>query len=901
MYETKPEVTQDLYQIHISSEELFLQYQLDSSKLLSINLLSSTVTEIDQSILSSKVIYSTIKAKAILGIIKIQNVDFLLYNKSAVCTCSIDSCDIYRIKEVDFIPITVSSIAASIVSELNNYLNGLKNLLDLGFFYSFGYDLTSTKQKQAKIRNSKQMNINEYPIQNTKNNLRNIYDTCDVNFFFNYNLYKKFFDTNNQPININFIVPIICGYVNSFDSEINRKRIKFTIITRRNVHHVGTRYNTRGIDDNGHCANYCETEQIINYEYNTLSFTQIRGSVPVFFEQTGMTAQTQITRNEELTVQAFSKHIREIEKDYPLIYCVNLLNRKKEGENIITLSYEKQIRKSEFKNLRYYYFDMQNECKYDNYDRIEYLMQQVNNVLNIFQFFCENESTHEVHKDQTGTIRTNCLDCLDRTNVIQTRISWLVLEKMLNSLNVNTEGIFHGESFFQPSKSKFEDTFKTIWAENGDYISVQYAGTASTITTVTKKGGHDLFGLIQHGVATVSRFYKGTIEDSFKQECFDVLLQKHLFNEFLSPNIENELRNHEAKFKTYHDLLVYIGNWNVGGKEFKDSSNIFEWLLPSDVLPNGTRPDMYIIGFQEIVDLNATNVMFNSNEYQRNKWKNLIVDALASLSNKNDPYVLIKELDLIGIYNLTFIKKSFMPSISNLDTTYIKSGLMGSIGNKGSCMIRFKINDNSFAVACNHLSAGTKNSEARRSEILEILNKTFDKYPNIQFKDYDYYFFFGDINSRINLTIPQCVELISRKDYNQLLSYDQLNVFKKETSIIGQMEEGDIKFNPTYKYIFNANEYDTTKRTPSWCDRILYKRGSNVKVIAYNRCDFTLSDHKPIYGIYNLKTWTVDKEKKKAIVAEIIKENNSNKDSNGFNKNSNIKSNIEENFFIKEK
>ena len=56
MYETKPEVTQDLYQIHISSEELFLQYQLDSSKLLSINLLSSTVTEIDQSILSSKVI-----------------------------------------------------------------------------------------------------------------------------------------------------------------------------------------------------------------------------------------------------------------------------------------------------------------------------------------------------------------------------------------------------------------------------------------------------------------------------------------------------------------------------------------------------------------------------------------------------------------------------------------------------------------------------------------------------------------------------------------------------------------------------------------------------------------------------------------------------------------------------
>ena len=107
----------------------------------------------------------------------------------------------------------------------------------------------------------------------------------------------------------------------------------------------------------------------------------------------------------------------------------------------------------------------------------------------------------------------------------------------------------------------------------------------------------------------------------------------------------------------YNNLLVYVGNWNVAGKELKSWSNLFEWLLPSNVVKEGQRPDLYIIGFQEIVDLNATNVVFFSNNTQKNQWKTIISDALASLSNKSDPYVLIKELDLVGIYLITFITK----------------------------------------------------------------------------------------------------------------------------------------------------------------------------------------------------------------------------------------------------
>ena len=59
------------------------------------------------------------------------------------------------------------------------------------------------------------------------------------------------------------------------------------------------------------------------------------------------------------------------------------------------------------------------------------------NVMNIFKFYCEDSNTGEIIKEQTGIIRTNCLDCLDRTNVIQTRFAWKMLEIMVKTFLLN--------------------------------------------------------------------------------------------------------------------------------------------------------------------------------------------------------------------------------------------------------------------------------------------------------------------------------------------------------------------------------------------------------------------------------------------------------------------------------
>ena len=65
--------------------------------------------------------------------------------------------------------------------------------------------------------------------------------------------------------------------------------MRLCLISRRSRYRAGTRYFRRGIDQEGHVANFNETEQIllVGPDDNSvqLSFVQIRGSVPVFWAE----------------------------------------------------------------------------------------------------------------------------------------------------------------------------------------------------------------------------------------------------------------------------------------------------------------------------------------------------------------------------------------------------------------------------------------------------------------------------------------------------------------------------------------------------------------------------------------------------------------------------------------
>ncbi len=364
-------------------------------------------------------------------------------------------------------------------------------------------------------------------------------------------------------------------------------------------------------------------------------------------------------------------------------------------------------------------------------------------------------------------------------------------------------------------------------------------------------------------MVSLTRFYQGSFEDNFKQKCFDISLQKLDIEQSLNnPLIDEELRKYEDQYTSNDELFIYFGSWNVAGKEPKDGIMLFEWLFP---MQDMRTPDMYIIGLQEIVDLNAKNIVLSSNSSKVDFWRMLMLRHL----NEIDKYVVLKTLDLVGIFCIVFIKENLKENVKNIDSTIVRTGLMGTMGNKGSCLLRFNYNDTSFAVSSGHLSSGAGNVNSRITEINEVLNRNFP-INNMRYKDHEVQFLFGDLNFRIDLEYNECKNMIKNGSLTALSAYDQLNKAKTVSTSLNELDEGPLKFSPTYKYTIGTSEYDQKKkRVPSWCDRILFKKSDLVEVIEYNRLEYTVSDHKPIYGLYKVTTTKVDQYAKKQIIQDL--------------------------------
>ena len=183
-------------------------------------------------------------------------------------------------------------------------------MFSVGFYFSYECDLTLSRPRLAMSQG------------------------CDSQFLWNEYLFK---DIISQNVDKSWLIPLIQGFFGTYSCKINENKLDFYLITRRSNKRAGTRYNARGVDDDGNVANFCETEQLIFYNKYCCSHLQIRGSVPAFWGQRGLTAQTKITRSMELTTNAFVKHFNDIVvKRYMRVLCVNLMAKGKAQEQMIT-------------------------------------------------------------------------------------------------------------------------------------------------------------------------------------------------------------------------------------------------------------------------------------------------------------------------------------------------------------------------------------------------------------------------------------------------------------------------------------------------------------------------------------------------------------------------------------
>ncbi|KAF8405537.1 hypothetical protein HHK36_010444 [Tetracentron sinense] len=260
------------------------------------------------------------------------------------------------------------------------------------------------------------------------------------------------------------------GFQN-FQAAIGKDIIDVTLIARRCTRRTGTRMWRRGADSDGYVANFVESEQIVQLNAFTASFVQVRGSIPLLWQQiVDLTYKPkfEIVRLEEAP-RVVERHILDLRKRYGSILAVDLVN-KHGSEGRLSEKYANAMQHVVSDDIRYLHFDFHRICGHIHFERLSILYDQIEDFLKKNWYFLLNEKGEKV-EEQLGVVRTNCIDCLDRTNVTQSMIGRKMLERQLQRI-----GVFSADETVS-SHPRFDKSFKILWANHGDEISIQYSGT----------------------------------------------------------------------------------------------------------------------------------------------------------------------------------------------------------------------------------------------------------------------------------------------------------------------------------------------------------------------------------------------------------------------------------------
>ena len=69
----------------------------------------------------------------------------------------------------------------------------------------------------------------------------------------------------------------------------------------------------------------------------------------------------------------------------------------------------------------------------------------------------------------------------------------------------------------------FSPFFQGLWANNGDALSRQYAGTNALKGDFTRTGERNLSGLMKDGMNSASRYYLNQFRDAYRQATIDLM------------------------------------------------------------------------------------------------------------------------------------------------------------------------------------------------------------------------------------------------------------------------------------------------------------------------------------------------------------------------------------------
>uniref|UniRef100_A0A2K6GG84 Synaptojanin-1 n=1 Tax=Propithecus coquereli TaxID=379532 RepID=A0A2K6GG84_PROCO len=735
-------------------------------------------------------------AYGLLGVLRLNLGDTMLHYLVLVTGCmsvgKIQESEVFRVTSTEFISLRIDSSDEDRISEVRKVLNS-------GNFY-FAWSASGI---------SLDLSLNAH---------RSVQEqTTDNRFFWNQSLHLhlKHYGVNCDD----WLLRLMCGGVEIRTIYAAHKQAKACLISRLSCERAGTRFNVRGTNDDGHVANFVETEQV--YGQIILPICISVGSHRV-----------RMSRGFEANAPAFDRHFRTLKSLYGKQIIVNLLGSK-EGEHMLSKAFQSHLKASEHAaDIQMVNFDYHQMVKGGKAEKLHSVLKpQVQKFLD-YGFFYFNGS--EVQRCQSGTVRTNCLDCLDRTNSVQAFLGLEVKNKLKCICLVSYAPL-----------SAFEILMFLI-------ISEQTLQSAS------------------------SKVLKSMCENFYK-------------------------------YSKPKKIRVCVGTWNVnGGKQFRSiafkNQTLTDWLLDAPKLAGiqefqdkRSKPtDIFAIGFEEMVELNAGNIV-NASTTNQKLWA---VELQKTISRDNK-YVLLASEQLVGVCLFVFIRPQHAPFIRDVAVDTVKTGMGGATGNKGAVAIRMLFHTTSLCFVCSHFAAGQSQVKERNEDFVEIARKLSFPMGRMLFS-HDYVFWCGDFNYRIDLPNEEVKELIRQQNWDSLIAGDQLINQKNAGQIFRGFLEGKVTFAPTYKYDLFSDDYDTSEkcRTPAWTDRVLWRRRkwpfdrsaedldllnasfqdeSKVlytwtpgTLLHYGRAELKTSDHRPVVALIDTDIFEVEAEERQNIYKEVI-------------------------------
>ncbi|KAM0364368.1 hypothetical protein ACHAPZ_003046 [Fusarium culmorum] len=474
----------------------------------------------------------------LLGFIKFTGPYYMLLITKKSTVAMVGGHYIYQIEGTELVPLTPSKFKPDARNTEEQRFLGILNNLDLtrSFYYSYSYDVTRTLQHNV-IREREALAKGMLPP-----------DDDDFNSMFVWNDYLLQPAVSALRDPYDWCRPIIHGYIDQAALSIYGRTAHITVIARRSRYFAGARFLKRGANDLGYVANDVETEQIVAESLTTsfhapgpelycspqyTSYVQHRGSIPLYWTQdsTGVTPKPPIELNlVDPFYGAAALHFDNLFERYGApIYVVNLIKSKERTpresklleEYTHAINYLNQFL-PEDKKIIHKAWDMSRASKVRGGDVIGNLELIAESVLTTTGFFQNGDGLTSPMTAQNGVARTNCIDCLDRTNAAQFVIGKRALGHQLHAL-----GILEDTSVDYDTDAV--NLFTHMWHDHGDTIAVQYGGSQLVNTMETYRKINQWTSHSRDMIESFKRYYNNSFLDSQRQEAYNLFLGNYIF------------------------------------------------------------------------------------------------------------------------------------------------------------------------------------------------------------------------------------------------------------------------------------------------------------------------------------------------------------------------------------